>query len=277
MTRLCQHCATPYAEGSDVDGFCCAGCRQVYSLIHDEGLGDYYRWQDRAAQPLKDRALDDVDEGVFRRVQSDAEASATSGPVVFKVEGMSCMGCAWLIERLAANQAGLIQVESSLSAHTVGLQWRHGEFDLPAFATELVRFGYRLSTQPQSSVAATRLSPMTTRCLLTAVFAANALLLAAYAHYIGEAPLVHLLSLACLCFTLLLGAAPFCLAVYRAWKIRRWHSDWIPVLVIAGSVGYFGSLIAIGWMSLSLGTFFISLLVCILLTARVLSRRSWHS
>ena len=94
-------------------------------------------------------------------------------------------------------------------------------------------------------------------------------LLAAFSEYVIRkddfVTLLHLLSVACLCFTLLLGAAPFFLSAYRAAKIRRLHSDWIPVVMIVVSVGYFGFVASVGF---SLAVFLISGLVCVLLSAR---------
>ena len=260
MKHRCQHCATPYAEGTGVDGFCCAGCRQVYALIQDEGLEDFYRWQDRAAQPLKDRALAEVDAATFRLVQQQVEqqnehpkgvaegaaedtaeaAAEAAAQASFHVEGMSCMGCAWLIERLCANQPGLLPAEASLSTYSLRLQWRGSEFDLAALASELLRFGYRLDAKPVNEFEAARVSPLALRLILTALFAGNALLLAAYQGLVasgdGIESLVGLLSLGCLSFSLILGGAPFFMSGYRAAQIRRWHSDWLAVALI----GLFG-------------------------------------
>jgi len=273
MKKLCQHCATPYAEGSGVDGFCCAGCRQVYALIREEGLGEYYRWQDRAAQPLKDRQLSDLDEAALRGVQSEVEAGADTAEALFAVAGMSCTGCAWLVERLAANRPGLVEAESSLSAHTVRLRWRASGFDLAAFAAELWRFGYRLEAKALRLPTAPRLSPLALRLLLSTVFAANALLLAAYTHYIGRSTLADLLSLACLCFTLLVGGAPFFLSASRAARIRRWHSDGNAVLLLSVTMLFLGHQVLFAGMHFSMAAFLVSLLVCVLLSARIASRR----
>jgi Cu2+-exporting ATPase len=226
MTHRCKHCATPYTEGSGVDGFCCAGCQQVYMLIQQEGLGDYYRLQDRVAQPLKDRELTDVGVSALRRAQAEVEAGAETARSVFEIDGMSCMGCAWLVERLANSQAGCVKAVASLSKHSLTLEWRSADFDLSALGSELFKFGYRMHPTPADPDVASPVSPLALRCLLTLVFSGNALLLAAYEQFAVPAAgerieLLGLLSLICLCFTLLLGAAPFFMSVYRATQIRR--------------------------------------------------------
>lgn len=277
MTALCRHCATPYAEDSGGDGFCCPGCQQVYLLIQEEGLGDYYRWQDRASQPLKDRKLSELDLSSLRRAQSGIEAGQSSAAASFRVEGMSCMGCAWLIERLATHCPGLVSVECQLSAHTIRLEWRAPEFDLSALGLELWRFGYRLDAKLMRLEDSPRLSPLALRCLLSAVFVGNALLLALYEQFVDAAPLAGLLSLVCLVFVLLLGAPPFFLAVYRAWQIRRWHSDCVPVLSMFCALVFAGYGVFSGAMGLSAAVFLLSLFVCLLIAARCLTNSSARS
>jgi Cu2+-exporting ATPase len=273
MTHLCKHCATPYPEGSGVDGFCCAGCQQVYYLIKNEGLDDFYRWQDRAAQPLKDRSLAAVDVAALQRAQQFLEQSGVSSSEheivvgTFQVEGMSCMGCAWLIERLCTNQYELDEARVSLASHLLHLKWKRGSgFDLVALGTDLIRFGYRLDPKPRQDVEESRISPLALRVLLSAVFTANSLLLAVYQEWVGHSDahvgMVDLLSLVCVCFTFMLGAAPFFLSVYRASKIRRWHSDWGAVIAMLFSLS------AVYYFGLSQGAFLMSLFVFILILAR---------
>lgn len=274
MTNRCKHCATPYTDSQGVDGFCCPGCQQVYLLIQQEGLGDYYRLQDRVAEPLKDRAQTDLDAAAFHRTQTELEGEAESARAVFAIEGMSCMGCAWLIERLCANQVGLDNAEASLSSYSLRLEWRSAEFDLAALGAELMRFGYRLASQPRCDDEGARISPLALRLLLTAVFAGNALLLAAYQQFVATREdgggMVGLLSLVCLCFTLMLGAAPFIMSVYRAAQIRRWHSDCFVVVLIIAFGGFAFS------YGLSVGAFLLSWFILVLICARWLEHAAFR-
>ena len=270
MLNLCRHCATAYIQDSGVGEFCCSGCQQVYLLIKDGGLGDFYRLQDRASLPVKDRRLDDIDIDALRAAQRRVESSGgESVEVVFEIQGMSCVACAWLSERLAKNLKGLIEATASLSRHTLTLHWKRGAFDLSELGLELFKFGYHLRSTPKDPRSEPRISPLFLRLLLSLVFTSNALLLAAFSEYVIRkdefVTLLHLLSMACLCFTLLLGAAPFFLSAYRAAKIRRLHSDWLPVAMIIASFGYFSFVASVGF---SLAVFLLSGLVCVLITAR---------
>ena len=233
-------------------------------------MGDFYRLQGRAAPPVKDRRLDDIDIDALCEAQRRVESGGgESVEVVFEIQGMSCVACAWLSERLAKNQTGLIEATASLSRHSLTLHWKLGAFNLSELGSELFKFGYHLRSTPKDPGSEPRISPLFLRLLLSLVFTSNALLLAAFSEYVIRkdefVTLLHLLSVTCLCFTLLLGAAPFFLSAYCAAMIRRLHSDWLPVVMIIVSFGYFGFVASVGF---SLSVFLISGLVCVLLTAR---------
>jgi Cu+-exporting ATPase len=113
MQNLCRHCATAYTQDSGIGEFCCSGCQQVYLLIKDGGMGDFYRLQDRASPPVEDRRLDDIDVDALCATQLTVESrGGESFEAVFEIQGMSCVACAWLSERLAKNQTGLIEASS---------------------------------------------------------------------------------------------------------------------------------------------------------------------
>ena len=83
-------------------------------------MGDYYRLQDRASPPIKDRRLDDIDIDALFVAQRSVEAGGgESVEAVFEIYGMSCVACAWLSERLAKKQTGIIEAVSytHLRAH----------------------------------------------------------------------------------------------------------------------------------------------------------------
>ena len=106
MQNLCRHCATAYTPDSGVDEFCCSGCQQVYLLIKDGGMGDFYRLQDRASPPIKNRRLNDIDIDALIVAQRAVEAGGgESLKAVFEIHGMSCVACACTVE-LAEGVAG---------------------------------------------------------------------------------------------------------------------------------------------------------------------------
>lgn len=198
----------------------------MHELILKEGLGDYYRKQDRVAEPLKDRVLSGVDAEACARTQQTIEANGSAvARGYFSVEGMSCMGCVWLIQKLADRRAGVLEVRVSLTENTLAVKWEPGSFELGRLAGELLRFGYRLNPEVRAVEPVRSLSALAVRTLLVLIFTGNAGLLAALNPPPAIVPLFHLLSFVCFVFSVIIGATPFFFSVVRAAQIRRWHSD----------------------------------------------------
>ena len=127
MRRTCQHCARPFREGTGEGDFCCSGCRQVYELIGAEGLGDFYALQDQMGRPVGDVRDSAVDRSELSRLQRDAEQSKPE--IHVRVDGMSCLGCVWLVERIAKAESGVVSARVSLQENRLVLGWRPGSFD----------------------------------------------------------------------------------------------------------------------------------------------------
>lgn len=102
----CAHCGTAF-EGEGA--FCCQGCSTVHTLLQAHGLGEYYAIKDgtyafERAQPVVGRAesfafLDAPD---LRPLYVNDQAEAR-----FYVEGIHCVACLWLLERLPRMAPGL--------------------------------------------------------------------------------------------------------------------------------------------------------------------------
>lgn len=239
MAITCKHCGTRYIEFAGHDGFCCRGCAQVYRLIQDEGLGDYYNLQDRIGKP----PVTESEEKTLQwasRLQAQAEAKAktkaTGGNAsierVLSVHGMTCMGCAWLIEKLARTHAGVVSARVELESHTVTLRWQAEVFDLPALVREWARFGYQAVALEARKVP--KISPLLWRICLCALFSINGLLLSALPQLGLDASafkdLLRLLELFFVAMSIFVGASFFVLPVYQSLRLSRLHYDLLPAL-----------------------------------------------
>jgi len=117
------------------------GCREVHRLIVQDGLEAYYRLQDQTGQPVDATALEAPDFSALKKAQADGEGEGTLGSARFHVSGMSCMGCVWLLERIAEGWAGCRSAQVSLGERVLTLCWVKKDFDINALAGELKRFG----------------------------------------------------------------------------------------------------------------------------------------
>ena len=88
-------------------GFCCSGCAYVYRLVHEHGLAGYYRLKDAVTQPADTVVFEPRDYEWLAEAQRKAEGVEGRPPaLMLGLQGVSCAGCVWLVERLFQEQTG---------------------------------------------------------------------------------------------------------------------------------------------------------------------------
>ena len=96
------------------DAFCCAGCAYVFDLLHQEGLAHFYDLKGSTAlPPVSVQGLRERDYGWLSHLAAEAETAAESGNRVdlqLAVQGMSCVGCVWLLEKVFSKHPGTLTI-----------------------------------------------------------------------------------------------------------------------------------------------------------------------
>jgi Cu2+-exporting ATPase len=138
----CRHCGTALGAGAS-EGFCCAGCRAVYGLLHAEGLARYYALRGGRGQPVADTRAERRDDKWLEAARAALAASGGVGRVELDVQGLHCSGCVWLIEALAKRVDAHARAVVNPALGRVSLFAPAG-FDLGRFVAEVERFGYLL-------------------------------------------------------------------------------------------------------------------------------------
>ena len=246
----CKHCGAAIVdESQQASGFCCAGCAYVYRLVHDNGLDGYYRIKDEITPPVdaavfQSRDFDWLDE-LQREVES-ANPKATPRTVL-GIQGISCAGCVWLIEKLFEKLPGARRINVNAQLGEMELSWNAGEFSLSDFARRLHSFNYLVG--PHDTEAAEPESRgLVRRIGLTTAFAMNVMLFTVPTYFGMEetftyARLFGTLSLVFGTLSLLAGGGYF---LQRAWQGLRFGVLHIDLPISLGIVGaYIGSLY--GW------------------------------
>jgi len=151
----CLHCdepaLTPVYPLEDLKRqfpFCCQGCLTVFEVLKSKDLGAYYDIKKSSAtikrrSPvlIKERSYGFLDDENFIQ-----EYTYPAGPgqrtIEFYLEGIHCLACLWLIEKLGDIIPGVISskldVEKAVATVVINEQ---GRFSL--VASELDRLGYR--------------------------------------------------------------------------------------------------------------------------------------
>lgn len=146
----CAHCAQPVpmslVRPADTEQFCCAGCRQVHTLVREWGFDQYYRLvgqQQGALEPatVTGRSFDDFDDA---RVQAPAtdDLGGDRRRTRLYLEGVHCAACVWLVEKLPAVLAGVDDVRLNYGSAVAEVTWRPAQTRLSTIGRALDRLGY---------------------------------------------------------------------------------------------------------------------------------------
>jgi Cu2+-exporting ATPase len=247
----CRHCGAPLIDDRmRASGFCCAGCSYVYRLVHEQGLARYYHIKDTITAPADAAVFQPRDYTWLEEAQHAAETADTKIPeLMLDVQGISCAGCVWLIERVFQQQPGARDIFVNAQYGSMRLRWVRGQFSAAEFARKLQALGY-LAGPPGQLAAEPESRGLVRRIGLCAAFAMNAMLFSLPAYFGMErsfewAGLFGVLSLAFGTLSLLVGGTHFLSRAVQALRERAMHID-LPISI--GIVGaYAGSLY--GWIA----------------------------
>lgn len=248
----CTHCGTPFTPRA-AEAYCCHGCEYVAQVLSDNDLTRFYELKGEiTVPPIGSKAFAEADVAPLIAhleaiEQSTVDSSATTA---FNLEGISCIGCVWLIEAIFQRQRGAIRIGIDPRTSTVEMQWQRGRFEIAELARELQKIGYRLSLYDEDSRAHSQSGQLTNRLGLCGFFLMNTMLFT-LPKYLGMgedfflARLFHLIAASFATLSLCIGGGYF---IQRAWQAIRNRVLHIDLPIAAGLLaGYAGSLV--GWIT----------------------------
>ncbi|MFN0076657.1 MAG: heavy metal translocating P-type ATPase metal-binding domain-containing protein [Prosthecobacter sp.] len=251
-STICQHCGTPVPP-SRSDGFCCVGCRFVHDMLKQEGFEHFYDLKsNQNLPPVSPQAMRQQDYGWLEACTTAAEATRANESVAAEMtvsaQGLSCMACIWLIERVFAKLGGT-QINVDITRGELRMAWQPGTFQPVEFARELQRFGYLLGVARAEAGQATD-NNLERRTGVCGAFAMNAMAfsLPAYFGMPADFPFARwfdLVAAASATLALFVGGSYFAQRAWHALRAGVLHIDTPITLGILAA--YVGSLI--GWVS----------------------------
>lgn len=290
VSRACAHCGLPVETGggddASVEVFCCLGCEAARHAILECGLEQYYKLRDANGQAAPEPVgASDTPGGVFEResfrVRHVVTLSDGSESAEVRLEGVHCVGCLWLIERLPRVVPGLISVEFDFSRSLAKLRWHPGTTTLTEIARRLSRFGYPaypVEASPERGRRRVREHRTLAEIGVAAACMGNAMLLA-FALYSGDvaepyASMFHVLSAALALVSVSWPGRVFFRGAIAAARARTWSLD-MPIALALGA-GLVGGLVSTvrgeGFVYFDS----ITMLVLFLLIGRWLQERQQH-
>ncbi len=234
-----MHCGTPFRSTAHRPDFCCAGCQFVHDLIAKSGLGQFYDLQAAGRPPVAALVFQKRDFSWLEDLARRGE-----GTLRLDVQGLSCLGCAWLIERLFGRRTGALAIHVEPALGQLELRVQPGVFDAVGFARELQSFGY-LVGPPGKAAPASR--ALRLRLGLCAALALNTMLFT-LPRYLGMdddfefAVLFQRITLFLGTLSFLIGGSYFFARSWRSLRQGVLHID-LPISLGLGAA-YAGSVVA---------------------------------
>lgn len=249
--KHCTHCGTAFNPRGEGESFCCRGCEYVFQLIQDSGYGRYYELKrDKTTLPVLSRPFEEHDFAWLPVALEAAESSGRDGVASLncRVEGISCVGCVWLIGSLFGQAPGGIRAMANPANGNLHLSWHSGGCDVVGFLKDLCRYGY--AAFPAGSNPSTGGSrTLGARLGLCAAFALNAMAFS-LPGYLGMTPdfqfagLFEMIAFASATLAMLSGGTYF---ISRAWKVIRTGTVHMDLPIALGLVAAYSGSIA-GWI-----------------------------
>ncbi len=247
VSVACAHCGLPVPASrvtADSDGqFCCAGCEAVWKLLHECKLEEYYRlrgaYEDKPAAPARVSGkrfeyLDDPD----YLARFGEPRTAGGYRVRLYLEGVHCIACAWLVEKVLLEREQARFARLDLGKSVLEVVFNPAEVKLSALAQALDRIGY--TPHPLTDNAGAAAQRKETRRLLARLGIAGAssmnIMLLAVSQYAGDftgieaayAALFRWVSLGLALPAVLYSAWPYYRGAWSGLRRRMLHMD-LPI------------------------------------------------
>ena len=249
----CAHCGTEFSATSADDRYCCRGCEYVAELITGQGFEQFYALKHGlTVTPVRSRPFEEHDfswlAGKVAAAEAQALADGDSARLDLGLDGISCVGCVWLVEKLFARHSGSIRAAANPAGGRLHLEWEPGHCLLEPFVRELCRFGYVAA--PVGTAAGDRGQRLlAARLGLCGAFALNTMGFS-LPMYLGMPPdfefagVFRLIVFLSATLSLLVGGGYF---MDRAWRALRAGAPHIDQPIALGMLVAYGGSVG-GWM-----------------------------
>jgi Cu2+-exporting ATPase len=147
--QSCAHCGEPMpgADPAKAPHFCCAGCSTVWQMLHVHGLDRYYEIAraegQRPSKPASASMHAHLDHAAFRDQHVERLGDGRLR-CEFRIDGMRCGACLWLLESMPRLESGMSSARVNLGRSTLAVEWLDGQASLSRIADRIVSLGYGL-------------------------------------------------------------------------------------------------------------------------------------
>jgi Cu+-exporting ATPase len=140
----CYHCGENCQDEIiqfDSKDFCCHGCEQVYQLLADNALGDYYTCDVNPGKAPSTQNFEYLNHPHFRD-QLISFSNKGVSKVHFYLPAIHCRSCLYLLENLNRIEPAVVKSDLNFGRKELTLWFRESQTNLGELASLLARLGY---------------------------------------------------------------------------------------------------------------------------------------
>ncbi len=177
----CKHCGLVVPSGNS---FCCAGCESVYSLLAERGFSHFYDLRDQYSFAKPMPVLSTKTDGTEYSAISSKESAQ------FYLEGIHCLGCLWLLEKLPELENRIERTKLDLTHQILEVNISEGRITWGEVVQLLASLGYsaKLIAEDQGKSFRKLDQQRQARRVALAGFCAGNIMLLAVSIYAGADP-----------------------------------------------------------------------------------------
>ncbi|MBK9254335.1 MAG: heavy metal translocating P-type ATPase metal-binding domain-containing protein [Saprospiraceae bacterium] len=144
---ICAHCGDvcpdEHPVKSDLD-FCCNGCEVIFTLLNENGLGDYYHYETNPGISKRDgrqksfEFLDDPE--VVQKLLVFHEGNVAK--ILLKLPQIHCASCVWLLENIHKLNEGVMASRVNFLKQEAVITFNIEKISLRELVSLLTKIGY---------------------------------------------------------------------------------------------------------------------------------------
>jgi Cu+-exporting ATPase len=147
MQHSCYHCGETCDQSISIEekSFCCEGCKQVFLLLNENGLCNYYELDKKPGIKAKGRFADnrfgylDNEDVILKLLRF---RDKTQAHVQFYLPTMHCASCIWLLENLARINPAIISSKTNFQRKEIFIAYDESKISLRQVVELLAFTGY---------------------------------------------------------------------------------------------------------------------------------------
>ncbi|MFA5461754.1 MAG: heavy metal translocating P-type ATPase [Sulfurimonas sp.] len=144
----CSHCNIKFDESVMIKDeehyFCCNGCKGVFHLLQDQGLGSFYEKSKDVELSVQNQNFEDTSSfdsqsfyDKFVKINSDGFCE-----VSLVIEGIHCSACVWLNEKVLHKMDGVIEANINFTNNKATIVWVDDIVKLSTIIDTIRSIGY---------------------------------------------------------------------------------------------------------------------------------------